>query len=551
MPKIPCPHCGRELQYPESLASSTVSCPGPGCGRPVELPNLDGTFPSQVAAPLPDAGAPQRAERYYLRKLLGSVVVGPMSLTRLRELVGDGKVCSEDRLSVDRKKWWPAGRVEPDLFGAAGSSCRTCGAKIKPGESEGEGECAKCARGAASSGGAANQGYAVGTASASAHRSLVAPAPIAHFASARSADAIVAASSDGWLGLFACDEDKPRRTWLFDAADDVRVAVADGGGLAVVAARFRYTTQLYVADFERRRLEENAELDGPIQQLALDADGKYVALVDNDTHLRLYRIDPWKRLDKFPVRGSRFAFCLDRERMAAADGSGSLFIWNLRKGRIERELRAGRGTAFPEAPLELSFSNTGTSVFGGSGFLAKIPAGIPLPWPTDGQAFAAGFLGLVTPVGGCLGGAIAMSAVNNAEWIAKDVQKKLWEQTCRELERVTRLRAWDVESGELTADVSDICSVHPVGIGGAYFSGRAGVAVTVGPADARAWGLGSGRPRGVIYNVTDPNDVRRAQAEIERLKPFIKHVEFTNDGEDALALLEGAKRIRVVPLPRE
>jgi len=534
MPRIPCPHCGREVQYPESLASSTVSCPAPGCGRPVDLPNLDGTFPSKAPAPPPLPSGPRRGEAYFVRKLLdSSVVVGPLTRGRLRELVREGKVSSEDELSVDRKKWWQAARVEPELFGgAAGSICPTCGAKLKPGHSG----CTSCATDEADE--PSWQGYGVGSSPVTAHQSLTAPAPIDDFASARSADDIVAVSADGWLGLFSTDEDRPRRTWTFDEAGHARVVVADEGGVAVVVARTRSTTRLYVADFESRRLAEVAELDGPVRQMALDPDGKYLALVDDAKCVRIYRVDPWKRIDKLPVRGVRFAFSLARDRMAAADSDGALAIWDLRKGKIERELEFHGKAACPVTPIGLGFSDTGVRLFAGIGYLVRPPAGVAFQGPTDFEAWL-------------VGGLPGMILVNNAEWIAKDIQRAQWARTSKELERVTRLRSWDVDSGELTWDLSDICSMHPVGIGGAYFSSRSNVAVTVGPTNAHAWILGGGQSSGVIYNVTDPNDIRHAQAQIEGIKSFIRCVDFTHLGDNALVLVEGSKRIRVVPLPRE
>src|SRR5262245_20172931 len=138
MPTIQCPHCGRELQYPEMFAGGSIACPSEGGAKAVQLPNLDAAFPIQYAGPgsptLPMG--PRRSEEYYLRKQFDSaVVVGPLARARLQELVREGKVHSDDELSVDRKKWWPAVRVEPELFGRGTAQllCRTCGAVLSQG----------------------------------------------------------------------------------------------------------------------------------------------------------------------------------------------------------------------------------------------------------------------------------------------------------------------------------------------------------------------------------------------------------------------------------
>jgi hypothetical protein len=549
MPAIQCPHCGREFQYPESFAGSSVACPQSGCAKAVQLPYLDGTFPVKYegAPPPPLPTGPRQSAEYYLRKLFdSSVVVGPLSRERVRDLVRGGKVREDDELSPDKKKWWPAARVEPEFFGRAPAqvTCRTCGAVIRTGETTCVG-CRERAGEAAAAGGA----YGVGAAANSRLRTLVAPEPVADFASARSADAIVAASLDGWLGLFAADADEPRKAWEFPGADRVRVAVADGGGLAAVAAGTERSTRLYLADFGRRRLEDVADLNGPVRALALDPDGEYLAVVDGEECVRLYRVEPWKRLDKFPVRGERFAFCLARDRLAAVE-DGRLLLWDLRRGKVVCEMAGGRNDpACPADPVGLGFSEDGDRVFAGTGFLAKAPEGVLFHGPTDAQAFAIGFLNPV--VGGYLGGVATMAVVNNAEWIAKDMQRKRWAELSERLQRVTRLRAWDAGSGRMTADLADICPTHPEGIGGAYFSPGREEAVTVGPADARLWGLETGGPRGMLYEVKDPNEVRRAKEEIgDRLRPLVRRVGFTHTGDEALVLVAGAKGIRVAPLAR-
>src|SRR5262249_15408291 len=135
-------------------------------------------------------------------------------------------------------------------------------------------------------------------------------------------------------------------------------------------------TRLYLADFELRRLEELAELDGRIHELALDAKGRKLAVIDDNPDVRLYQMDPFKRLDKIPVEGNRFAFDLEGERLAAADDSGHVVLWDLRSGKRERELyETEKGTpACPRRPLRMAFSTSGTRLSAACGEPSRIPA---------------------------------------------------------------------------------------------------------------------------------------------------------------------------------
>ncbi len=549
MPTIPCPHCGREFQYPDLFAGGSVACPRAGCAKAVQLPNLDGTFPRQYTGPAPPPlpTGPRRSEEYYVRKQFdSSVVVGPLPRARIRDLVLERKIQAEDELSADKKKWSVAIRVEPEFFGrcAEQSLCKTCAAAVSPGVTT----CAACAAlGAEASESESSRTYRVGAAVCANVRTLSAAEGIADFASARSADAIVAASNNGWLGLYCAANNKPLRIWQFDGADDVRVAVADKGRVAIVAARTRRRTRIYLANFERRQLADIADLDGTIREFALDPDGKYLAFVDNHSDFRLYRVNPWKRIDQYPVRGERFAFCLARDRMAAAAEDGRLFIWDLRAGKIVCELEGNRNEpACPTTPVGLSFSDTGAHVFAGTGYLVNLPRGVLFRGPTDAQAFAVGFFNPV--IGGAVGGALAMAAVNNAEWIAKDMQKQKWEATCQELQRVTRLRSWEVKSGRMTADLADILTIHQAGIGAAYFAPKGDEVITVGPTNAHVWGLSTAGSRGPIFDEGDSGVANASNS--DPLHPRVRRVDFTHKGDEAVILVAGAKGLRIAPLPR-
>jgi hypothetical protein len=76
------------------------------------------------------------------------------------------------------------------------------------------------------------------------------------------------------------------------------------------------------------------------------------------------------------------------------------------------------------------------------------------------------------------------------------------------------------------------------------------VAATVGETTARAWDLAAGKDLGPIYEVTDPAEMRQAQA-ARRTKtaPLIRRVDFTEDGEHALVLVGGSRDVRVVRWP--
>jgi hypothetical protein len=99
MPSLACPACGREIQFPEYFYGTRVNCPAAGCGRPVQLPNADGTMPAatgMLVEPLPVPAA-----EYFLRKPFEPNVDfthgGELALVLV---AGDGHI---------REVPWPAG----------------------------------------------------------------------------------------------------------------------------------------------------------------------------------------------------------------------------------------------------------------------------------------------------------------------------------------------------------------------------------------------------------------------------------------------------------
>jgi len=498
MPITACPICGHEFQYPESFAGTSIQCPGPGCGKSIVLPNLDGTIPVATPPvappPLPTRAGP--AASYYLRHP-GSpeVVVGPLPRDRLRRMVKEGKVKPDDELSVDKKSWRTAERIDPELFGRK-PLCPGCGAGLDPGVIE----CPVCAMAVPvvedSEG---SYGLVGGPLEAARGRELKATKPLTDFASARGADAVVAVSRDGWLGLFSAADERLRRVWDFDPAKRVHVAVAGKGKCGVLAAGDNRSTRFYLADFDTRRLPDVAELDGPIRALAIRPDGRELALVDDEENLRIYQVDPWKRLDKFPLSDKRqqgeriFEFWLKRDLLATADDRGRILVWDLREARVDQELVArGGGPACPKRPLRLGFSRNGDRLFAATGGL--IAAGSP-------------------------------------EAGAKES---------------TVIRAWDQDRGKQTAELSDIWGPHPTGIADAFFFTWGSAVATVGATGVHAWDIGTGDHLGGIDQTplepgTDPKASSASR---------IRRIDFTRDGEEALILVNGSKEIRVVPWPK-
>jgi hypothetical protein len=539
MPTTLCPHCAGEIQFPEHFATTVISCPRPGCGQRVQLPNADGTpYVPRVPVPPPLPARPEPAAEYFLRKPSDpDLVVGPLERARVRRMAERGKIRPDDELSANRRIWWRADRIDPELFGlspARNRDCPTCGARL----AEGAVVCPGCAAVVPAA------GYGVGVPVAARtgesaflqERVLSGPEPLTDLASARSADAVLGVNRAGWLGLWSVEDGKRVRTWEFDAGQAVRLAVADKGGRAVLAVTKSDTTRLYLADFDFRRLGDLADLDGGIKALGMSPDGKDVALVDDESNVRLYRVEPWKRLDRFPVEGTRFAFGLAADRLAAADDDGRVFVWDLIEADVERELHYRRGErACPKRPLRMTFSRTGGRLFVATGEIVEFPN---LERPAS--AADNGLFGV--------GGPAAAPAVDA---LATGVQNSRAAQLQAHLDRVTTLRCWDLENGKVSAEFGGMFSAHRTGIADAFFWPWGAAAATVGETNAHAWDLGTGRHLGPIYDVTEPGEVRAAQAEWRsKHGPLIRRVEFSRDGEHALVLVAGSRDIRVFRWPQ-
>jgi hypothetical protein len=408
-------------------------------------------------------------------------------------------------------------------------------------------------------------------------RLLTAPWKLADFCSARAADVVVGASDDGWLGLWRGADIEPRQTWAFAPGSHVRLAVADGGKRAAVAVRMHGFTRLYLADFraqggtdfQARNLIELGDIDGRLRALALSPDGEHLAFIDNKPDARIYRVDPWKRVGRFPVAGDLFEFCLVNDQMAAAHDNGAVFLWDLRAGQMERELLNGNDAiACPQLPLRMGFSSTGGRLYAATGTILEPPkadaGGIdPLAAALIGAAVG-GVIGVAT--GGVLRGASravagAEAGVAMSESVRRDAgaAASAREAALKEgLKRQTTLRTWNVRKGRLGTDVGGaVLEHHPTGIADVAFYPWDAAAVTLGEASAHAWDLSTGRHLGLIYNVTDPAEVKRAAANVQPDRavvpghpPLIRRIDFSHDGEYALVLLAGDRDIRVIRWPK-
>jgi hypothetical protein len=540
MPTLACPACGREIQFPDYFYGTRVNCPAAGCGRPVQLPNADGTVPVKPTGMLFEP-TPVPAAEYFLRKPFEpDLVVGPLPRERLRQMALAGKLRPIDELSEDRRKWRPAKSRDPALFERDGT-CRTCGAII-PGGGD---VCPACAEAVDEPGGAYTVGKAdlqVRLLSGRVERRFTAPRPLFDFASARFADAIVGAAAGGWLGLWTTADDQPTKTWEFDPASDIRIAVADRGGRAVLATGDDRHTRIYVADFEYRKLRGVADIDGGIRALNIDPEGEYVGLVDDQPDVRIYRVESWKRVDRFPVRGSVFELNMAGDRLAAANREGRLALYDLRTGRVARELAAPkRDFACPQRPLRMTFSSGGKHVLAAAGLVVK--------WPREridginpNTAFWLGFA-----AGGVLGG-VATSAINfHVPDIWRNIRDSKVAGLMQDLYDQTAIRVWETAGGGLMADFWNVFAWHPTGLADAFYSPRGAIA-TAGEKEVHAFDLAA-RHYGPIYEVTDAAEIHRAQAVQPDRASLIRRVDFTHDGEHALVLVAGDWHIRQVPWP--
>ena len=551
MPVTICPACGKDVRFPDFFHGNEIACPNPACGRPVLLPYVDGTMPVK-APPAPSRSQPATA--YYLRKPdAPDLVVGPVPRPKLRQMALQQKLMPFDLLSEDRTGWRSALARDPDLFKPQ-THCSQCGAVSK----DDSDVCPACTRKAPDDDevvgayGVTGAGMRVRALTGTVEQLLSAPEPLADFASARAANAVLGAGVDGWLGLWSAKSGKPSRSWTFDPGPRTRLAVADRGEVAVVATGGRKSNRLHLVDFQSKRLHELTEIEGDVRALGLDPTGKYLALVDGKSDVRIYKVDPWKRLDKIPVEGDRFEFCLAADRLAAAHDNGQVEVWNLRTGKIERELLApGRVQACPQLPLRMGFSRTGKRLFAAAGLVVQFPKknveGIG-----GGTAFVAGAAAF-----GLLGGIAACVVNNNIPVVWERIRNSREASLERTLAHGTALRTWELDRGGLTGDMWYVFRHHPTGIADAFFYPWGSCAVTVGETTARAFDVSTGGYLGPIYNLVDATEVRRAREDLQpELTRFperpslIRRVDFTHDGEHALVLTWGSRHVRMVPWPK-
>lgn len=547
MPKTNCPACGRDIPFPDHFCGTEIACPAAACGRPVQLPNADGTVPVKRVAPPPLPKLPP-PDTYYLRRPADpDLVVGPLPRAKLRHMAAKDQLQQIDELSTDGKTWQLAARRDPGLFREedVARSCPSCGALLK----ESDDQCGSCAkpdpsdeRAAGSYAMSAAVGYHPGKLNPRVERSIAAPGMLADFCSARGADAVVGATTDGWLGLWRAGDGERLRAWEFEPGRRVQVFAAELDARAIVAVEHAKRTRLYLTEFEYRKLNEVAEIDGRVEALALSPDGKHLTLVDDAPEVRVYRVNPWKRLDQFPVRGDRFAIAPVGDRLAAAHQNGAVFLWDLREGEIDRELFGGGEAACRRLPLRMGFSRTGRRLFTATGTIVRFPEK-----HFDGINPVAAYVLLGVP---------GLILNNNARLIADAIQPTAADLRAR-LEHFTAVRVWNIEKGRVTDELdSVIVGHHPTGIADAVFCPSGSAAVTLGQAAAHAWDLSTGHHLGPLYEVADPAEVRRAAANLDPDRAalpghptLIRRIDFTRGGEHALVLPCGSRDIRVVRWP--
>ncbi|HVK13440.1 MAG TPA: hypothetical protein VM597_32105, partial [Gemmataceae bacterium] len=464
MPLTNCPSCGREIQFPDYFGGTRVACPNAQCGRPVPLPNADGSLPAEPTSPRAPA-KPRPAEAYYLRRPADrDLVVGPLPRAKLRQLAARDQLRQTDEISDDGRTWQQAAKRDPALFRDEDArACPACGALV----AESEDRCAACARQDPACGRAAGT-YGLGAAVAArpgrlnprVERVLTAPKRLSDFASARAADATFGASDAGWLGLWRVADGRLEKAWEFPAGDVARLAVADPGNRAVVAVEYEDRTRLYLADFEYRKLRELTDLDRPPLALSLSPDGAELSLVDDEPDVRVYRLDPWKRLDRFPVEGDRFAFCPVGERLAAAHDRGAVILWDVRAGKVERELYGpGDDPACPQLPLRMGFSRTGKRFFAATSQVVHLP-----------KTYCAG----INPVAAYLLGGVPFYLINaNLSVIQESIASGKIRELLNRLEDETALRVWTLDRGRVLNDEGGLLlEHHPTGFAdGAFWAG--------------------------------------------------------------------------------
>jgi hypothetical protein len=150
---------------------------------------------------------------------------------------------------------------------------------------------------------------------------------------------------------------------------------------------------------------------------------------------------------------------------------------------------------------------------------------------------------------GGLPGAVLGSVVNdNIPVVWDKYRDSKVAQLQEKMGRLTALRVWEVNRGGLVADHRDVFEPHPTGLADAFLWPWGPAAATVGETSAHAFDLHHGH-LGLVYDVTDPGEVQRANAARPDGATLIRRVDFTADGAHALVLVAGDQHVRMVPWP--
>jgi hypothetical protein len=194
----------------------------------------------------------------------------------------------------------------------------------------------------------------------------------------------------------------------------------------------------------------------------------------------------------------------------------------------------------------MAFSDNGKRLFAAAGVVVRFPSkhvsGIN---PTN-----ATLLGLAA--GGIGGAFVANDINNNLPVIAERIANAQAATLQAKLDRQTALRVWDVEKGRLTTEVRDVFFTHPNGLADAFFDPSGAGVATLGETSAHAWDLSTATPVGPLYDVREPNQLRRAKEALLRdlgNPSLIQRIDFTPDGQHALVLVRGDRDIRIVRRP--
>ena len=334
------------------------------------------------------------------------------------------------------------------------------------------------------------------------------------------------------------------RTWEFEPGKHVQLVAADQGDRAIVAVEHARSTRIYLAEFEYRKLNEVGELNRHLKALMFSPDGRDLTVVDDTPEVRIYRVNPWKRIDRFPVEGDRFAIAPTGDRLAAANKNGEVFLWDLARGKIDREVLAERGDpACLQLPLRMGFSRTGKSLFTATGTVVRFNENH--------------FDGIDPFTAWMLLGVPGMIISNNAKLII-DAARPNDAKLRHRLEHYTSLSIWSVERGRLTEEVGDaVLLKHPTGIADAVFWPWGSSAITLGQANAHAWDISTGSSLGQLYQLTNESEVQHAAEHVDAKRAALpghptlfRRIDFTKGGKQALILVCGSRKIQVVRWPQ-